>query len=267
MTREGLFVCLLLLAVGGACSPSVEWMDARDRGEPLLKRARTRRSEGDIDGAIALYRQALRTEQRMALANLDLGLLLHDEKKDYLGAVTHYTRYLEARPDTDKSEMIRKRRQLALQSLVAEQAPDVRPSGVAAKASPDDETRKENTELAAALQRARKDQETAQDAVARAEELEARNVELESVVRRLENEMAELKIVHATALTAAPARTDRAAARPGKRTYEVMPGDSLSSIAAGVYGDGSKWRTLYDANRDTLGNSQTVKVGQILTVP
>jgi len=259
---------LSFLVLSCGCSRSVEWFDSRDRAEPLIKRARVKRSEGDIDGAIALYREALETDQRMALASLDLALLLHDEKKDYMGAVCLYTRYLDARPETDKKEMIRKRRELAIQSFTATLAPPVRTSGSAAISESSSGTRKENTELAAVRQQLRIEQESARNAIARAEELVEKNNELQSTVRRMQGELDQLQAVSSAAMSLSPKEERRPDSRPArKRTYEVMPGDSLSSIAAAVYGEGAKWRTIYEANQGILGNSQKLRVGQVLVIP
>jgi nucleoid-associated protein YgaU len=57
------------------------------------------------------------------------------------------------------------------------------------------------------------------------------------------------------------------AADPVVRTYTVRPGDSLSKIAFKVYGDATQWRRLQNANRESLGDSVNVKVGQVLVVP
>jgi nucleoid-associated protein YgaU len=47
----------------------------------------------------------------------------------------------------------------------------------------------------------------------------------------------------------------------------VKPGEYLYSIAKRVYGDASKWRLIYDANRDQLSNPDAVRVGMKLVVP
>jgi LysM repeat protein len=53
-----------------------------------------------------------------------------------------------------------------------------------------------------------------------------------------------------------------AAAHPGEHT--VRSGDSLSTIAAG---HGTSWRSVYDANRGTIGADPNVlRVGQVLTI-
>ncbi|CAH9018988.1 LysM peptidoglycan-binding domain-containing protein [Candidatus Nitrosacidococcus sp. I8] len=47
----------------------------------------------------------------------------------------------------------------------------------------------------------------------------------------------------------------------------VMPGDSLSSIARQVYGDGTKWKIIYEANRDKLKSPNAIFAGMKLVIP
>ncbi|MBT3192529.1 MAG: LysM peptidoglycan-binding domain-containing protein [Verrucomicrobia bacterium] len=54
---------------------------------------------------------------------------------------------------------------------------------------------------------------------------------------------------------------------PVVRTYTVRRGDSLSKIAFKVYGDATQWRSIQNANRESLGESVNVKVGQVLIIP
>lgn len=49
--------------------------------------------------------------------------------------------------------------------------------------------------------------------------------------------------------------------------YQVRPGDSLWLIAQRLYGDGYRYRTLYEANRDLLSDENLLVVGQMLRVP
>lgn len=49
--------------------------------------------------------------------------------------------------------------------------------------------------------------------------------------------------------------------------YTVAPGDSLWSIARRVYGDGTAWRSIYEANRSLLADPNQIYPGQRLSLP
>ena len=61
------------------------------------------------------------------------------------------------------------------------------------------------------------------------------------------------------------------AAAPGNQdrevTYTVQKGDSLSKIARDKYGDGAKWKTIFEANRDQISNPDLIHPGQVLKIP
>ncbi|MBI3959511.1 MAG: LysM peptidoglycan-binding domain-containing protein, partial [Chloroflexi bacterium] len=50
-------------------------------------------------------------------------------------------------------------------------------------------------------------------------------------------------------------------------TYTVADGDTLWTIAWYLYGDGTRWEELYEANAELLGNSILLGVGMELEVP
>lgn len=49
--------------------------------------------------------------------------------------------------------------------------------------------------------------------------------------------------------------------------YRVENGDMLGKIAKKVYGSASKWRVIYDANRDVLASPDDLEVGMALRIP
>ena len=61
--------------------------------------------------------------------------------------------------------------------------------------------------------------------------------------------------------------TTAPAAAPASRTYTVVAGDSLSKIAQRELGDASRWRAIYDANRDTIKDPDLIHPGQVLKMP
>jgi nucleoid-associated protein YgaU len=54
---------------------------------------------------------------------------------------------------------------------------------------------------------------------------------------------------------------------PAGKTYTVVEGDSLSKIAKREYGDASKWRQIYQANKDVIDNPDLIEPGQNLIIP
>jgi nucleoid-associated protein YgaU len=52
-----------------------------------------------------------------------------------------------------------------------------------------------------------------------------------------------------------------------EQTYTVKSGDSLSKIAQRHYGDGRKWRAIFEANRNLITNPDLIHPGQVLTLP
>ena len=50
-------------------------------------------------------------------------------------------------------------------------------------------------------------------------------------------------------------------------TYTVGAGDSLTSIARNVLGDGSRWREIYELNRDKLNDPDVLHEGVVLRMP
>lgn len=55
---------------------------------------------------------------------------------------------------------------------------------------------------------------------------------------------------------------------PGEEVrYTIRPGDTLSDIAQQYYGQASRWRFLYNVNRETIGpNPNTLQAGDVLII-
>jgi nucleoid-associated protein YgaU len=80
-----------------------------------------------------------------------------------------------------------------------------------------------------------------------------------------------VKIVDTSKPTNGSKKPRPGASKPTQvKKYTVKSGDSLWKIAArkDVYGDGNKWRKIYDANKKTIGkNPNKIKVGMKLVIP
>lgn len=64
-----------------------------------------------------------------------------------------------------------------------------------------------------------------------------------------------------------PQADNAAADSADMNTYVVQPGDNLWKIARKRYGRGWRWRTIYEANTDTLPDPGQLHVGQVLVIP
>lgn len=53
----------------------------------------------------------------------------------------------------------------------------------------------------------------------------------------------------------------------GGRTHTVQKGDTLYSLARQYYNDQSKWKRIWEANRDRVPNRDRLAVGTQLTIP
>ena len=62
-------------------------------------------------------------------------------------------------------------------------------------------------------------------------------------------------------------RTTQPESTNSGKTYTVKSGDSLWKIAKQFYGNGSKYNTIYEANKDKLKNPNLIYVGQTLQIP
>lgn len=53
----------------------------------------------------------------------------------------------------------------------------------------------------------------------------------------------------------------------GERSYTVVRGDTLSDIAQAHYGKASRWKLIFDANRDLIDDPDLIHPGQVLRIP
>lgn len=55
---------------------------------------------------------------------------------------------------------------------------------------------------------------------------------------------------------------------PKSKKYTVQKGDNLNKIARKMYGDASKWKKIYDANKSVIGkNPNIIYAGQVFNIP
>lgn len=112
---------LALVVIGVGCGPNVAQLDARERADARLRRAKALEREGDAASSARLLALALREDPDLALAHFELAMLAQDKLNDPVTALYHYQRYLELRPKSEKRAVIEWRGQ-KLRRRLAEQA-------------------------------------------------------------------------------------------------------------------------------------------------
>ncbi len=78
-----------------------------ERAGALFEEALTAEANGELSKAELLYTQVLRGDATNASAHLNLAMLLHEQKKDYVGAIHHYQSYLDLQPEAEKVPMVK----------------------------------------------------------------------------------------------------------------------------------------------------------------
>ncbi len=258
---------LLFLLAG--CDPLQKRGNVSD--SPEMQAAMQAEREGDYGKAIDLYRDAIALYPKAALPNLQLAIILHDNKKDYVGAIYNYKRYIEVsarNKETASFTTVSNRIRNAEQLLAAHYVNTVSASGADATVRLMQNLEQLNKRLVEV------DREKGA--------LVAENESLKAEIRKLNAEL-DRKSLWIQRLQSNSAATEGGkASRPGVlnthrvedadgktkivQTYEVKKGDSLSQIAEYVYGDRSKWPRISEANPDKIQGDR-VKPGDILFIP
>ena len=76
-----------------------------------------------------------------------------------------------------------------------------------------------------------------------------------------------VKVSNNTASVTTQRQTTNSPAPKQNTTYTVKSGDCLWNIAKSIYGDGSKYTKIYEANKDKITNANLIYAGQVLVIP
>lgn len=257
-------VVVVSLLVATGCSNKVKGPNAENSQE--FQAANSAERMENYDEAIRLYNATIDGYRDAALAHLQLAIILHERKKDYLGAIFHYRRYIETagkggeRSFTVISNRIAKAEELLSADYVRRISAGESSVGVRNATTV--------SELNARVSILEGEKKT----------LLSSNETLRAEVRRLNNkvdsQLVWIKRIQnsPTAGPGAPGKidsitvTDADGNQKVMQTYEVRPGENLSTIAEYVYGDAKLWPRIRDANTDKIKNDR-VKVGDVLIIP
>lgn len=198
------------------------------KGDEALGMAQEKEKEGDYQAAIQWYEASLDGTPRTAESDYSMALIYDDKLNNPIAALDHYQRYLELTPSG--------------------------PHAADARSFADQDKFKLVNTLSNGNFMPQQD----------AARLKNQNFELQEDLTDARNQIASLR---AEIAQNPGALTGSDPVPHGARTYEVQPGDTLSSISRMFYNTTARWRDIRDANIEKLGGSVRLKVGIVLVIP
>ena len=226
-------LCLATLIVCG-CNKDAKSLDSKEERNPLVKQGQAYMEIKNYDKAEESFKQAIENKPGMARPYLDLAVIYHQYKPDYISSIFYYKRYLELRPDSEKTEFINEqiqKVQIALANAILTQSGAVK-------------------------------------AIQDLKQVQQENADLKRQLAKLQNSVPAEPVKQKSVTQTVPKTTT--STRPADAThqiYHVISGDTLSKISSKFYADPGKWDAIYQANKDRMKSPGDLRVGQTIVIP
>lgn len=227
MKLRAILLLMLGAAVMAGCDRNqVAEQERRERADALFAEALAAEEQGNISAAEALYEQLLQRDASLALAHLNLAMLQHDSRKEYIEAIHHYRMYLALQPKSEKAPLVQERLAAARTLLAAQLAAERIAIESRAVAAERDELR---TKLSAADKRVTEANKALDARTKEMEELKRQVARLTTLVETLKSSEEEAAKAHAAELAAA-----RKAAEEAKKVGKTEPkvDDEIAAVRA-----------------------------------
>ena len=281
------------LALGlAACSDNEHITSATEVDEPSYREGQALLKTGRKQEALGAFLKVIgKRGDDAPESHLEIGLLYSQHINDPLSAIYHFKKYLALRPNSPQAPLVKQRIDAATREF--------------ARTLPAQplEGQPQRVDLVAALDRLKQEndslkQELADLKAARSATVPAPAVTVTETVPSSSSTrpaassafsfsvdpIPTVRTRTAPPITVRPnppaasrvAPTSAAPARvtapttprsPSGRTHIVRPGDTLSKISLQYYGNRTRWRDIYAANRNVMKNEADIKVGMELTLP
>lgn len=220
-----MMLCAAALAGAGCDDDGVSERERSERSDALFAEAMAAEGRGDVAGAETLYRRLLTQNGAMASAHLNLAILQHDARKNYVEAIHHYQAYLDLQPESEKAGMVRERLAAARGLLATQLAADVVAREQRALEAERDSLKAQIRALEGSAADARRLAETKDKEI---EALKSRIDGLQKLVDALKTSESETR----TSLEAEVAAAREAAAKAEAEAKEATEPGSAAEIAA-----------------------------------
>jgi LysM repeat protein len=293
-----LLACAALL-LAAACDRGDGLTLSSETDEPFYRQGQQLSKQGRNQEALNAYLKVIaKRDETAPESHLEVGLILLRHVQDPIAAIYHFRKYLELQPNSRQAVYVRglidtAKREFA-RTLPA--TPLESQADQLEKQDQIDRLLRENDQLKAELaslrggvaappirSRAALENDSAgapmitiQTTPAEAAPAPAADDSPVTYAPVQSSPVEETPLVQAAPVTpptrpsVKPGSTKPASARTAAssgRTHTVAKGDTLISIAQKYYGNRSKWRDIYAANRDVMPNETALKPGMQLKIP
>lgn len=279
------------------CSDGDRVKTATEIDEPAYREGQALLKSGRRQEALTAFLKVIdKRGEDAAESHLEIGLLYAQHINDPLSAIYHFKKYLALRPNSPQAPLIRQRIDAATREFartLPAQPLENQLQRVDLVATLD-KLKKENEALKQELADVKAGRATLAAPAAETSALtpvvpapapsQGFNFSTDTVpsVRTrtpspVTKPVAATPTRPATATPTRPAPTTQApvpastrnppAPAAGNRRHTVGPGDTLFKIAQQYYGDRSRWKDIYAANRNVMKSETDLKTGVVLRIP
>jgi len=293
-----LVAAAVLTLVLAGCGGDGRQSYATEADEPYYRQAEQMKRSGRQQEALSAYLRVIEKRGDDAPeSHLEAGLIYAQHIRDPIAAIYHFRKYLSLRPNSAQAPLVKQRIDAAIRDfartlpaqpldtqvqrvdliaamdrlklendLLKQQISDLQAGRGATVSAPASETPAERPAPTPANRTSA--------ATAATPNNFSVNLDAMPTVRTRPGATAARPAEPAptrTAPSAAPKQNATTAAptpaRGGARTHVVRPGDTLSNLSQRYYGNRTRWRDIYQANRATMRNEGDLKIGSQITIP
>lgn len=297
--RVLVWLALLALALTAGCERGDPQAISSEADEPNFRHGQQLVKQGRSQEALAAFLKVIaRRGESAPESHLEAGLLYLDQVKDPLAAIYHFRKYLELMPNSRQAVFVKGRIEVAKREFARTlPAQPLESQSGLELLDKLEKLQRENEQLRAEIamlhesvpgpvNRSRATL-TPPEAIAKGRpsedgerprpffmpNLEPTTPASESPVSLAPEQPAEaaanepiIQAAPALATRPTPTRPTTPAAETGRR-HVVVKGDTLFSLAQKYYGNRSRWRDIYAANRDVLPSENSLRLGMELKIP
>lgn len=291
----------LALFLASGCERGDNQTLSSEADEPNYRQGQQLVKQGRSQEALSAYLKVIAKRGESAPeSHLEAGLLYLQQIKDPLAAIYHFRKYLELQPNSRQAIYVKGRIDVAKREFartlpaaptenqagldlldkvdrLQRENEDLKAELIALRAGGplgSTRTRASLNDQPAAQQRPQTDQALRPFITAASEPAVAEDSPIslapEAPAEAAERPVLRQSLPQVQPVRAAPTKPTAPSSAPSSaavRRHLVVKGDTLFSLAQKYYGNRSRWRDIYAANRDVLPSENSLRLGMEIKIP